>query len=248
MEEIKEIDGKLLLKELVKRAWVIIMCAVIFATGALIYSVNFVDKTYKAEITMYVVNKAGSGEGGSSTGMVSTDLAVALQMTKSYVKLIESERVLDKVVEQAEMTKVTAADIRKMMTVEILDETEVFTVKVVSRSPKMSADIANAIAAYAPAEVYDITKGCRMEVVDQAKVPTSPYAPNHTTTAILGALIGAAGSAVLIVIFLVSDTRIKSKEDLETICKLPVLGTIPDFAEIAKRAEKTAERKEIRRN
>lgn len=246
MEEMKEIDGKALLKDIVKRGWIIVMCAVIFAAGALIYSVNFVPNTYKAEITMYVVNK-GTAD-GSGSGMSSQNLAVALQMTKSYVKLIESNRVLDQVVKKAELTQIKAADIRKMMSVEILDETEVFRVSIVSKNPKMSADIANAIASIAPEVIWELTKGSSVEVVDYATVPKSRYAPNHGTTAILGALIGAAASAGLIAVFLITDNRIKSKEDLTKICQIPVLGTIPDFTEVAKRAEKSGARKEMRKN
>ena len=53
-----------------------------------------------------------------------------------------------------------------------------------------------------------------------------------------------------------SDTKEKQKrgtsmadfkEDLTKICQLPVLGMIPDFAEVAKRAESDRERKEMHR-
>ena len=240
MEEVKEIDLKAIGKELWKRAWIIALCAAIFAAGFLIYNMNFVEDTYKAEITMYVVNNPTSNE----NGMSSQNLAVALQMAKSYVRLIESDRVLDKVVQEAKLTQVTAADIRRMMTVEVLDETEVFTVSIISRDPKMSADIANAIASFAPAEIYNITKGSRVEVVDYAKEPNSRYAPNYTTVTSLGALAGAALAIVVLVIFFVSDNRIKNKEDLEKICKVPVLGAIPDFYEVTKRAENSRVRKE----
>ena len=242
MEEVKEIDLKALAGELVKRAWIIALCAAIFAASFLVYNINFVEDTYKADITMYVVKNPSNSE-----GMSSQNLAVALQMAKSYVRLIESERVLDKVVKEAKLTQVTASDIRRMMKVEVLDETEVFTVSIVSRDPKMSADIANAIASYAPAEIYSITTGSRVEVVDYAKVPTSRYSPNYTTATILGALVGAVAAIVVLTIFFVSDTRIKSKEDLTKICQAPVLGMIPDFAEIAKRAENNKERKEMYR-
>lgn len=243
MEEVKEIDLKAVGKELWKRAWIIALCAAIFAAGFLFYNVNFVEDTYKAEITMYVVNNPTSND----NGMSSQNLAVALQMAKSYVRLIESDRVLEKVVEGAKLTQVTAADIRRMMTVNVLDETEVFTVSIISRDPKMSADIANAIASFAPAEIYNITKGSRVEVVDYAKEPNSRYAPNYTTVTFLGVLCGAALAAVVLVIYFISDTRIKHKEDLEKICNVPVLGTIPDFYEVAKRAENAGERKEMAR-
>ena len=243
MDGIKEIDLKSLAKDIVKRAWIIALCAVIFAVSVLVYNKNFVEKTYKAEITMYVVNKTAT----EGTGMSSQNLAVALQLTKSYVKLIQTDRVLDKVVEKAEMTSVTSADIRKMMTVEVVDDTEVFKVSIVSRNPRMSADIANAIASIAPDEIWQITGGSSVEVVDYAKVPQNHYAPNYTRVTVLGGLAGAVFATAVIAIFLLSDTRIKGKEDLEEICQIPVLGAIPDFNEIAKAAERNGNQKERRR-
>ena len=243
MDGIKEIDLKSLAKDIMKRAWIIALCAVIVAVSSLVYNKNFVEKTYKAEITMYVVNKTTT----EGSGMSSQNLAVALQLTKSYVKLIQTDRVLDKVVEKAEMTSVTAADIRKMMTVEVVDETEVFKVSIVSRNPRMSADIANAIASIAPDEIWQITGGSSVEVVDYAKVPTTHYAPNYTTVTIWGGLAGAVLAIAVIAIFLLSDTRIKGKEDLEEISQIPVLGAIPDFNEVAKAAERNSDRKERRR-
>ena len=243
MEEVKEIDLKELTKGIVKRSWIIVLCAVVFALATLIYTVNFVEPTYKASVTLYVNNNSESG----SNTVSSSNLAVALQLVKTYVNIIQSDLVLDKVVQKAELTSVTAADIRNMMSAEVVDETEMFRVSIVSPNPKMSADIVNAIANIAPDEIRQIIEGSSAKVVDFAKVPTSRYAPSYTTRTLLGGLIGGLLAVMVIVIFQLSDTRIKEKEDLTRICQIPVLGTIPDFAEVAKYSEQSADKKERRK-
>lgn len=243
MEEKKEIDLKGLAKDIFKRVWIIILCAVIFGTAMLIYTVNFVTPTYKASVTFYVNNNSES----TSNSVSSSNLAVALQLTKSYVNIIQSDRVLEKVVQEARFTELTAANIRQMMNVEIMDETEMFRVSIISPNPKMSADIANAIAEHAPGEIRLIIEGSNAKVVDKATAPERRHAPNYTTSAVLGALVGAALSTLIIAIFILSDNRIKDAEDLTRVCQLPVLGMIPDFLDAAKHTEKPVEKKGVRR-
>lgn len=243
MEETKELDFKALTKGILKRAWIIVVCAVVFAAATLIYTVNFVEPTYKASVTLYVNNNSETSSGTVS----STNLAVALQLVKSYVNIIQSDTVLDKVVEKAQLTSVTAADIRAMMSAEVMDDTEMFEVSIISPNPKMSADIANAIASVAPDEIRQIIEGSNAKVVDYAKEPTQRYSPNYATSTILGALVGGVLATLLVAVFILSDNRIKDKEDLVQICQLPVLGAIPDFTEAAKAAERNGENKERRR-
>ena len=242
MEEKNELDLKGLVKDIIKRAWLVVLCAAVLAAATLIYTVNFVEPTYKASVTMYVNNNAESNGNVSSS-----NLAVALQLAKTYVNIIKSDMVLDKVISTAELTSVSAEDIRQMLSAEIVDETEIFQVSIISPNPKMSADIVNAIASIAPGEIHQIIEGSTAKVVDYAKVPTQRYAPNYVTNTILGALVGAVLAVILIVVFRLSDNRINDKEDLTQICQLPVLGAIPDFVEAAKYTEKPGEKKERRK-
>ena len=39
MEEVKELDGKALFKDIMKRAWIIVLCTIIFAVAFLVYNV-----------------------------------------------------------------------------------------------------------------------------------------------------------------------------------------------------------------
>lgn len=243
MEEMKEIDIKELAKGILKRGWIIAVCVVVFALGTLYYTANFVEPTYKASVTLYVNNNSETG----SNSVSSSNLAVALQLTKSYVNIIQSEAVLNKVVEKAQLTSIDAGDIRKMMSAEVLDDTEMFEVCIISPNPKMSADIANAIATYAPEEIRQIIEGSNAKVVDLAKVPDSRYAPNYATNTILGGLVGGVLAVVVIVSFLLSDTRIKGEADLTRISQIPVLGTIPDFMEATNYSEQSVEKKGSRK-
>lgn len=225
MNENIELDLRDIFKVLLKRAWMIVLCAVILATSVCVYTMNFVTPKYEASVTMYVNNNTGK----NSNNISSADLAVALRLVSTYVNIIQSNKVLEKVIAETGMN-LSVGQVRGMISAEVVDETEMFRVRVATSNPQVSADIANAIAAVAPNEISEIIEGSSAKVIDYARVPTSRSSPNYVSSAMLGAVAGAVLAAAVIVLCTVLDTRIKHEEDLKKICDVPVLGVIPDLS------------------
>lgn len=231
-----EIDVGEVFKVLLKRAWIIVLCALLIGGGTLLYTAKFVTKMYSAEVTMYVNNNSGNTDTVSSS-----NLAVALQLVNTYVNIIQSDTVLEKVIEHTGLS-LTPGQVRKMLTAESINDTEMFAVRITSPDPQMSADIANAIAQIAPAEISNIIEGSSAKVIDYAKVPTSRVSPSYTANTILGTLIGGILAALFFVVCYLVDGRIRSEEELAKICSIPVLGAIPDFEQPAKATNKKVRR------
>lgn len=232
MKEGLEISLLELLRVLLKKAWLIILAALI---GSLIFwgcTVNFVEPQYKASITMYV-NSNSNQEGNY---LSSSDLSVAVRLVNTYINIIESDRVLEKVVAETG-AQLEHNALRKMIYAAAVNETEMFEVTVTSGDAQLSADLANAIAKVSPEVISQIIKGSSAEIIDYAKVPQTYISPNYTQSAILGFLIGALLAVAAIVIAHMLDVRIKSEEDLTGLFSVPVLGSIPDVIEIVKHSK-----------
>lgn len=225
MNETVEIDLRGLFKVLLKRAWIIVLCAVILGSAVLMYTVNFVAPQYKASVTIYVNNNSSK----DTSYISSSDLAVALRLVTTYVNIIQSNTVLDKVIAETNLA-LTTDQVRSMISAEVVGETEMFKVTVTTPYPQMSMDLANAIAAIAPDEIAEIIEGSSAKIIDYARLPKGSSSPNYTTNTILGAAAGAALAILAIVLQNMLDVRIKNEEDLEKICSVPVLGVIPDLA------------------
>lgn len=241
MNETIEIDLREIGKTLLKRAWLIVLCAVIAGTAYFIYTVNFITPMYKASLNFYVSNVTSDSTGG---GVASNDLAVALRLVNSYIELLEDNVVLDQVTEKLG-GQVTPRQLRSMISASVVGDTEIFSVTVTSPNPQMAADIANALAMVAPGTIQRITGGGTATPVGTAKVPTARSSPNYMTNALLGAIVGAVLAVVAILAYMHFDVHVKNEETLERICNAPVLGFIPDFAEVSKNASKAA--KKVRR-
>ncbi len=225
MNETVEIDLRGLFKVLLKRAWIIVLCAIILGSAVLMYTVNFVAPQYKASVTIYVNNNSSK----DTSYISSSDLAVALRLVTTYVNIIQSNTVLDKVIAETNLA-LTTDQVRSMISAEVVGETEMFKVTVTTPYPQMSMDLANAIAAIAPDEIAEIIEGSSAKIIDYARLPKGSSSPNYTTNTILGAAAGAVLAIVVIVLQNMLDVRIKNEEDLEKICSVPVLGVIPDLA------------------
>lgn len=230
MTETLEIDLKEIGKTLLKRAWLIVLCAVVLGAVFLVYTVNFVQPQYQSRLSFYVSNTTSASDSG---GVASTDLAVALRLVNSYIEILEEDVVLDKVA--AELNhQVSAAQLRGMISAVVKDDTEIFTVTVTSTNPQLSADVANTLAAVAPGVISEVTSGGSAKAIGTAKVPTARSSPDYITNTMLGAVVGAVLAAVVVVVAMFLDVRIKSEDALERITGARVLGFIPDFAEAAR--------------
>lgn len=227
MNQVTEIDLREILLACLHRLWLIILCAVIVAAAALAYTDLFMKPLYRADVSFYVNNSSFSANPNHSIS--SSDLATSQRLVQTYVNIIKSDLVLEKVA-AASGLNITAEQIRGCMTAESLDETEMFEVQVTYNDPVLAAQLANAIAEVAPSEIANIMVGSATKVIDYAKVPTSPHSPNPTKNTVLGALIGAVLAVVVIVIQTMMDVRIKCEEDILVLSAAPILGTIPDFA------------------
>ena len=232
-----EIDLRDFLKLLLKRIWIVFLCALIVGTTVLVYTVNFVTPMYESSVSIYVNNNSGTDNRYISSG----DLAVALRLVATYVNIIQSDTVLENVIEETGLL-LSPDQLRKMISAEAIGETEMFRVTVTTPNPQMSADLANAIASVAPGEISNIIEGSSAKIIDYAKVPKNQSAPNYTINTILGVLIGIIMAVVAIFVQMLLDVRIKTEEDLTKLHPIPVLGVIPDLAKESKLRSKKARR------
>ncbi len=225
MSENIELDLREFFPVLLKKIWIVALCAVILATSVLVYTVNFVAPEYQASVSIYVNNNSGV----DGKYIASSDLAVALKLVNTYITIIQSDTVLDKVIEETGLL-LTAGQVRGMISAETMGETEMFRVTVTTPNAQMSADLANAIAAVAPAEISAIIEGSSAKIIDYAKVPKSQSAPNYTMNAVLGGIVGAVLAVLGILLQTMTDVRVKSEEDLVKLTQIPVLGVIPQLS------------------
>ena len=224
------------------RKWkLLVLCMVIAGIIAMLVSVFAVTPMYRAEATLYVNNNRVTE---NEDYLTSTDLSASIHLVKGYLILSTSDAVLDRAVEKLD-GKYSVAQLRNAISVEQLDETVIFAIRVVHEDPQEAADVANMLATVIPEVGPNVIKGSSAVVIDTAKVPTGIYSPSYSRNVLLGALGGLLAAMIYVTIVYLKDTRIKDENDLVDTFQLPILGRIPDFdGEFSGSAYKYEEEKE----
>lgn len=214
------------LLQLYLRRWkLLVLCVIIGVVIALGITMFAVTPMYRAEATIYVNNNRISQD---QDYLTSTDLSASIHLVKGYLILSTSDAVLEKVAEELG-GDYSAAKIRSAISVEQLEETVIFALRVVHPDPEEAARVANKLAEVIPQVGPNVIKGSSAAVIDTAKVPTGIYSPSYSRNILLGALGGLLAAMIYVTILYLKDTRIKDENDLTDMFQLPILGRVPDL-------------------
>lgn len=226
MKKTNQIDLVKLAFYLLKRAWIIVLCAAV-AFGALYWRANSNKRdTYTASGTMYVYN--------NNPNMVnyqyasSSDLVSAVRLIDTYMVVVRSNKVLDPVAERlaANYPGITPAYISGTLSMSTVAETPMVRVSCRTDNAQKSADICNAVMDVAPREIIRVVGAGSVEIVDFATAPASPDAFSPMRQALRGALIGAAAAAGLLTVLFLLNRKITDVDELTENYTPPVLSSI----------------------
>lgn len=197
--------------------------------AALVYAAVtiFVTPTYQSRVSFYVYNSTNNASQGTINN---SDLQAAESLATTYSKILESNSVLDSVLEdmRAEAT-LSRKELNHMVDVSVVSDTQLLEVTVTSTDPKLACRIADSFAKVAPTEIVRITKAGGVEVVDRPEVAHGKSSPRTVFDSAIGFLIGVVLISVLIVVRVLADTTIYLPEDIERAANVTILGMIPEI-------------------
>ncbi len=239
MEQNREIDIdlKTIFYMLRRKAVYIVLVGVIGGIIAGCVTNFFIESKYTAYVTLCAYSDTNRIVTDGS--ITSSQIEASQQLINTYVEILKSNTVLEQVSEQLNGT-VTASQIKSMLTCTQTEDTFTFKVNITSTDPQQAMDIANTIAEICPDEIVKILNVGSVQVIDYAKLPTSPSSPNLRNNVLIGF---AAAFIVAFVYFFIKealDTSIVNENDLERAFTIPVLGTIPRLVPVENEDRKSS--------
>lgn len=228
----EEID----LKEFVMLFWdrkvSIILITIIFMLIGIIYSVGFVTPKYTSSTTLLL---ATSESANSKTNTITTsDITLNSKLVSTYSELVKSKNVTRQVISNLGIDE-TEDELRNSITVSSVKDTELIKISVTDKNATNAYNIANEIAKVFTQKVSEIYNINNVQVLDQAEVSSVPSNINHTKDVIMFTFVGLFVAIVFVLVANMLDTTIKSSEEVEKLCNVPVIASIPLYSfEIAK--------------
>lgn len=222
-----EIDLQRLFSALVKRSWLIGIVAVLCAVVTFLGTVLFVTPQYQSKAMFYVNNNSLS-LGEATFSISSSDISASRGLVKTYIVILQTRETLNDVIDYSGVNR-TYSQIKKMVTAEAVDSTEVFQVVVTSEDPAEAEKIADAIAYILPKRISTIVEGTSAKVVDSAVMPTKASSPSYSKNTLIGFAFGFLLASAVILLNALLDNTIRDEEDIVSTVKYPILAAVPDL-------------------
>ena len=210
---------------LLSKFYWLLLFGLLFA--ALVYGAVrlFVTPIYESRVSFYVYN---SSDAASHSGTINNnDLQAAESLATTYSKILESNSVMDAVLEELD-SGITRKDLSKMVRVAVIKDTQLLEVVVSSADPEFACRVASAFAKVAPTEIVRITKAGGVEVVDRPEVATEKSSPRTLFDTAVGFVLGVIIMSIILVLKTLSDTTVYLPEDIEHL-GVTILGQIPEI-------------------
>ena len=222
-----EIDVLKLLQSIWRKAWVILLVTILAGSAAFAGTAILIRPKYRAEALMYV-NSSNISVGGTKVSISQSELTAAQTLVDTYIVIMNTRTTLEDVIEQTGVPY-TYEELRKMITAEAVNGTEVFSIQVVSKSPSEAETLANAIARILPEKIASIVEGSSARIVDYAVVPAKKDSPSLIKSTAIGAVLGFFLTCGVVVVQELMDDLIHDADYLTQTYDVPVLAVIPDL-------------------
>ena len=205
----------------------VLICLVCSAIG---FSVAKYVLPEKFEATSKII--IVKDETDASNSVTYNDIQLSQKLASTYKQVILSEAVSDKVISKLDLEnkyQIGTKEYGKIVEVVPQDNTEVMAITVETKDPKLSADIANEIVDVFIDKIYEIYDVKNVSILNKAKVPTVKSYPSLSKYTAIGGVIGLVICAIITMIKLFTDTKVKTEEEVKAIFDYPIIGTIPEF-------------------
>lgn len=190
------------------------------------YSYYYVTPMYQSFATVVLVQNENL-EPDSST-ITQTDINLNKNLLSTYTNIAKSDTVLGQVIKDLNLN-MAPTELKKLVTVQAVNNTQVFKIGIVNEDNKMAALITNHLLEVFSKEVKSLYNMNNIYIMDSAEVVNTPYNIHHIKDIAIFVILGFILSCVLVLIIYIFDTTIKYEKDIENYANLNVLSTIPIY-------------------
>ena len=195
---------------------IVILCAIL----AGVISKFFIAPKYTSSSTIFLTPSI------SETGVVDyTSQNSNEKLVNNVMALLVQDNILLEVAKQTGMESVE--DLRNQIKVSNDTNTTLVKVEATTLDPKLSKNIVNSTVNVFIDTMQENLNLKNIEIVDKAKLSYEPSGPNIKKNILIGAAAGFVIDALIVVLKVLTNTRLKSKEEAEKYLNLPVFCELP---------------------
>lgn len=192
-----------------------------------IYTHFLIQPVFSSTASVYVVNSMRV-----SDNITTGELTASQRLVKTYIVVLKSDTTMQQVSEKLENIGyyITPGQIRQMVTMGAINETEAFSITASSYDPELARAVVTAILEVLPSEIIRVVDAGAVRIIDNATYATEPYYP-LSKNIVIGAATGIMLAVACILLLAIFDTKVHGEEKLKEIFDIPVIGRVPSYDE-----------------
>ncbi|CAM2977924.1 Wzz/FepE/Etk N-terminal domain-containing protein [Paenibacillus sediminis] len=231
------------LKEFIRvireKLWFIIGLIIVVSASVGIQSYYFTQPMYQASAKL-IVNQ--SVQLGGVNVLDFSSLQTDITVINSYIEIIESSAIMDKVAAQYTELGVSSKQLSNMITVNSANRSQVMELVIYDTSYKRAAEIVNAVAHVFKNEIPSIMKVDNVSILSEAKPDERalPINLNPVIKIIIAGIVSAMMAVGLVFLMDYLDDTMKSEVEVEREIGLPTLTVIAKIKNHDVRTPKTS--------
>ncbi len=228
-QEYYTIDLLHVVKTVWSRAWMVVIVAILAAAIGFSLAAFAITPQFSSSVMLYVNNNSFS-LGNTSFSISSSEISAAQSLAKTYMVILDNRTTLQKVIEKTNV-RYNWHQLSDMIDYKSVNDTEVLKITVTSHDPYEATKLVNAIGEILPERISEIIDGASMEIVDSGVVSSTKVYPSITKFTIIGFILGAFFSILVLAIFAIMDDTITDIEYVTQNYDIPILSQIPNLSD-----------------
>ncbi|OCA99786.1 YveK family protein [Clostridium beijerinckii] len=230
-EENIRIEESIRIEEIINillKRWKMILSITLLATlTAGIISFFVIAPKYEASTKVFIGKEKTDSKDQNYNN---SDIQMYQQLLKTYAEVIKTNALVEKAI-NAEGFDLTSKDVLAGLTVTPAANTQILEIKYISKDRNLSKEVLDSITNQFIKTSTELIPNGNVKIVEPAELPENPASPNKKLNIAIAFLLGLMISVGLSFLLEFLDNTFKSKEQLEQILGIPVIGAIPDDLE-----------------
>ena len=212
-----------ILYALKKRYKIIIAITLAFTIIAALVSFFVIKPKYEVTTKLFI-----GKEQSKTQDFNSNDITMYQKLLSTYAEVVTTNDLVEKAIEKGKIDE-TVKDVKEGLKVTPRADTQILEISYTGTNKEEAVDIVENITDQFIKESKKLIPNGNIKIIQKAKMPEKPVSPNKKLNILIAFVLGLMVSIGLSLLLEFMDNTYKSKEELEKVVDLPVLGVIPEL-------------------
>ncbi len=176
----------------------------------------------------FTISKVSAVPTYETSTMIMIAKATDSNLNATYANLTKSNVFVSDIIKKLDLDMTYDEYLNKVV-VEPDTSSRMINIKVKDTVPERAADIANQTAIELKNTIGKLNKN-KILISDKARVPKNPISSNIKKNTAIGIFLGFFISVIYVIVKDITDTRIKSADEMKEYYDIPLIGIVPDKA------------------